>query len=470
MILTLLGCKAQLPDVGADAARLSGLDNAIVFRENAESFDAAPPSDRALSAPQAVRLALAHDPRIQAALARVRMAEADADQARLVPNPILTIDIRTPLHGNSPTAFEPTLTADLVALLSMPGKVAAADHRLRASAADALTTTLDIISEVQIAYASARSIDQEIDNAQRRDKILQHLREIAQKRLDVGDSTKLDVLTIDTQIVEASLDLADLRQQQTEQRLLLARLIGQPRAATNWELSPWQAPSTAPLPSESAWLDAALHNRPEISSRVWELLALGEDFNSAALAPFVGTTLGPHFEHDGLWRGGPTLTVPLPIFDWGQAARAKVDAQRVAAIHDLSQQQAEIIQDVRLAYASYLQSRDSLVLAQDKLLPLQRQQLEQSQRAYQNGDIDLATLLQAETGLELTLSKIVELQEKVTAARVKLERAAGGAGIAHSIEAVANEPAPTLPAAETAPATKPAASPPTSQPATGSKP
>jgi len=36
----------------------------------------------------AVRLALAHDPRIQAALANVRVAEADANQARLLPNPI----------------------------------------------------------------------------------------------------------------------------------------------------------------------------------------------------------------------------------------------------------------------------------------------------------------------------------------------------------------------------------------------
>jgi len=200
------------------------------------------------------------------------------------------------------------------------------------------------------------------------------------------------------------------------------------------------------------WVDAALANRPEIRSKAWELKALGDDLSVAGLAPFQGGDFGTHAEHDGDWRIGPTWTTPIPIFDWGQAGKAKVRALQVFTRNELAQQQLLVIQEVRLAYASYAHSRRTLGDSEEKLLPLQRQQLDQAQRAYQAGEADLATLLLAETELELTLSKILELQEKVTVAGVKLQRAAGGAGVADRIAATA--------------ATRPTTAP-TSRPTTG---
>src|SRR6185312_12595969 len=83
----LVGCHAQRPDVASEVARLTGLENAIVFRDTAEPIDKPSFASGALTPGQAVRLAVLHDPRIQASLARVRVAEADANQARLLPNP-----------------------------------------------------------------------------------------------------------------------------------------------------------------------------------------------------------------------------------------------------------------------------------------------------------------------------------------------------------------------------------------------
>ena len=73
-------------------------------------------------------------------------------------------------------------------------------------------------------------------------------------------------------------------------------------------------------------------------------------------------------------------------------------------------------------------------------MPLQRKQLDQAQIAYKAGEANLATLLLAQNDLELTLTKILELQEKVTVARVRLQRAAGGAGVADHIDAAATQP------------------------------
>ena len=434
-VLVLASCKVQRPGVEDEAARLTGIENAIVFRTDAEPLTAG--STPTLSPAEAIRLTLAHDPRIQASLAHVRIAEADANQSRLLPNPILTVDVRLPVQSGTNTAAEATLTGDLVALLQKPGQIAAADKRLRASASDALVTVLDVISEVQIAYSAARAADAQVENAERRLGILQRLRDIAQKRLAAGDAVRLDVLTLDAQLMQARLDLADLELQRTEQRLLLARLVGQPRSAADWQLSAWQSPDTEPLAAESAWIDAALANRPEIATRVWELKALGDDYAVAAFSPFVGNSIGAHAEHDQEWRIGPTLSTPLPIFDFGQASRAKVKAQQVAARHELAKQQFDVIQDVRLAYATRLHSRRALTDAHDQLLPLQTQQLEQAQLAYKAGEVDLSTLLLAQTDLQGTLSKVIDLQEKATVAQVKLQRAAGGAAIAGRLHSTA---------------------------------
>jgi outer membrane protein TolC len=90
------------------------------------------------------------------------------------------------------------------------------------------------------------------------------------------------------------------------------------------------------------------------------------------------------------------------------------------------------------------------------LLPLTRQQLEQAQIAYTAGEADLATLLLAQNDFELTLAKIVELQEKLRVARVKLQRAAGGAGIADQLAAPATQPTEATTRPVSQPATEPA--------------
>jgi outer membrane protein TolC len=124
------------------------------------------------------------------------------------------------------------------------------------------------------------------------------------------------------------------------------------------------------------------------------------------------------------------------------------------ARHELTGLQADVIQDVRLAHFMYLDTCDDLKDVREKLLPLHQQQLDLARLSYQSGESDLATLLLAETDLQMTALKIVELEEQVTVAFVKLQRAAGGAAVADGLQAATPQASP--------PATAP-----TSRPATG---
>jgi outer membrane protein TolC len=454
----LAGCQeAPRPDIEAGASRLTGIDNAIVFHDS----DASPiasvtsvPSPSAtparLAVARTVRLALENDPRIAIALDHVRAAEADAREARLLPNPILNVDFRFPEGNMGPLAVEVIPTEDVIAILQKPQQISAADNRLRQSAADALTAVLDVVQQVQETYVSAQSADQEIAGSQDRAQILARLRDLAEKRLAAGDATRLDVLTLQSQQLQLESDDADLRLERTRQRLTLTRLIGQPRGPADWELdAPEPAPALAA--GESAWIDAALANRPEILSRLWELRALGDDLKLTDLAPLLPDQIGAYAQRDPKWSVGPIIGIPVPIFDFGQEGRAKAIADRQAARHELVQQCGEVIEDVRSAYATFIASRAALRQAQDELIPVEENLRQQAELAYQSGDADLTATLNAETELRQTRAKLVELQENVTLAFVRLQRAAGGAGIAASVEsAAATEPsAATLPASST---------------------
>ncbi|MBY0397529.1 MAG: hypothetical protein K2X91_13825, partial [Thermoleophilia bacterium] len=98
------GCSTLPPppmDAGLNAAAAAGSQGAIIFRIDGGPIDEEGDPD-ALSMPEAVRLAVMTDPGIQAALARVRIALADAKQARLIPNPVLNLVVRFPEAGGKP--------------------------------------------------------------------------------------------------------------------------------------------------------------------------------------------------------------------------------------------------------------------------------------------------------------------------------------------------------------------------------
>lgn len=130
--LALGGCVSALkaPDTETRVAAATGLDNAIVFTTEAGSLDVDRSSDAMLTLAEAVRRTLRTSPAIQAALIRVRVAQAEARQARLLPNPVLSVSLRWP-EGGGRAIVEAGLAQELLAFLTRPGRVSAAEGRRR---------------------------------------------------------------------------------------------------------------------------------------------------------------------------------------------------------------------------------------------------------------------------------------------------------------------------------------------------
>jgi outer membrane protein TolC len=459
LLVTAHGCAssnsndpAQHKSVDAAAAVASDAVAAgepIVFTSTAGEVDVADASPETLTLDEAARRALRADPGLQAALARVRLAQADVDQAKLFPNPVLSVSVRFPANGKS--IIDASLAENLVAFLTRPGRVSAADNRLRASSAEAVAAALDVVAEVQQRYAAAQALDELMPVLEQRRQLLERLRSLADARRRAGEGTRFDVTTFDAQKVELAVEIAEQKLARRRERLALARLIGQPSGASEWKLSRWQ-----PLPrfagTETDWVRAALENRPELQSTHFELLALGAERRIAGLSILEGTEAGVDSERDPDWSVGPALSVPLPMFDWGQASSAAALARFVDARHRLTQARRKAVEEVRRAYETFTASQDTLDMVRAELIPLQEQRREQSEGAYKLGTTDVTGLFIAEQELQAARARLIDLQHRTSDALIELQRSVGGPGVAaHLVQA----------------STRPVTSQPSSQPTTG---
>jgi outer membrane protein, heavy metal efflux system len=445
------GCAASRPDPQAEssATRAVGLDEALVFKTEGGPLDEswgdgggetgqfAADEAMTLTLAEAVRRAVTTDPGLQAALARVRIAMADADQARLLPNPVLNFVLR---WGPGKPQVEVSLAQDLIQAFQIPRRASAADHRLHQAAADAVSVALDVAAEVQERYAGVQALDTLIPLLQERLVLLRKLTDTARARREAGEGTRTEVAILDSQRVELEVEIAAAELQRREERIRLARLIGRPSAATAWTLEAWSSPALAAEP-ESRWVDAALSSRPEVQSVAWQLAALGDDYALARLLPWQGAGAGISSQQteDGNWFTGPSVTTPIPVFDTGRARRARVTAEQIEARHNLTLAKRKVVEEVRVAYQTLAAGRANLDRIRNELIPLQQERRQVTEDVYLV-ERDVTPLILAEQDLRTAQARAIDAERQVTISLIRLQRAVGGPGVARTVGSAPSEP------------------------------
>ena len=432
----ICGCSAgpAPPDLRRLASEATGVEGAISFQVSGQPLDVTPSDPLASGLPldRAVREALRHDPRVHMAVARARAALADARQARLLPNPLLTVMVRFPDGGGADPMIEADLMADVLSVLTLQRRASAADRRMRAACAEALATVLDVLGETRTQYAAAQAAEARLAVLEARRKAAEELLTVTQGLFKAGELGVADVLG-----AEAGVD--DLEARQVEQRgaarsarLTLARLIGQPSSLADWQMDPLPETGAAPAGSEQerAWVEVALRRRPEVQAARWALLAAGDEAAVAAAESFEGLDAGASTEReDGDWVTGPALSVPLPLFDWGGARREKARMMRVEARHRLTAARRQAVEEVRRALSEVAATREALAIVRDRQVPRLRDRRQRVEALFKTGATGITPVLESEQDLQAAVSAQVDLQEKAAAAIIRLHRAAGGPGV-----------------------------------------
>jgi len=432
----------------------SGTDALIEYRTEAAPLDE-PSSNTTLQLHHAVKRGLETDPALQSALARVRIAAADSDQARLLPNPVLNFILR---WGPGKPQFEISLAQDFIEALKMPDRISAADNRFREAAANALTVALDSVAAIQIQYSDAQAASELVPLLESRLALLDKLVAVSQDRLDVGEGTKQDLVTLRARRSEIAVDFEEARLSERQTRLRLARFIGEPSSPATWTLDLLTTASSIPA-SENLWIATALDNRPELQSISWRLAALGDDLLLARASVWNGASVGVDSQRDEKWFTGPSISTPVPIFDTGKARSDRARAEIVEARHDFTLASRKAVEETRVALRTFTSSTETLVRFETDLIPLERSRLDLARDAFDSGQVDTTTLYLAEQDFRVAQIREIETRRQVARSLAQLQRAAGGPGVSASLLTSTAMTTPTLAppiTATTAPAPIPA--------------
>ena len=383
----LAGCAATRMDdniaaAHAEVAARGGPDFAWLTTDAARTqarADVARALQQPLSADDAQRIALSHDPALQALLFDRAAASAEATQSARLPNPVFAFERLA--SGGTPNQLEVTrsLTLPLLELLLLPTRAAQADaaqQRLRLQlAADVLRAAGD----ARIAWVDAVAAEQSARYAGQVRDAAEAVGELARRMEAAGNFSALQRAREESFATDAVAGLAQARRAQRRTRETLVRALGLDSTEAAALKLPGRLPDLPPtLPPPAQAQQSALDQRLDLRiararidelARAQGLSRVTGSIDALALGGERRDQTGQPREH------GLTLSVPLPLFDTGDAAHAGATARVAAALARTSalaiaaaSQLREADGDRRDAHALALQFRDRLVPLQASIV------------------------------------------------------------------------------------------------------
>ena len=402
--------------------------HALVAQDPAEATPAAPAGEVLDSL---IQTALAADPDLSAAAARVRAAAAAVPQAGARPDPMLMAGL-----VNFPVAdpgFGDFMTMKMVGVSQVfpfPGKLGlrtrAARHELAAAEAELQATRLETIRQVKDAYYEVARSDRLLQIVERNQRVLVGLMQATEASYRVGRSGQEDVLGARVEATRLGEDAAALRE---ARRAALARL--------NAILS---RPSGTPVPSPAIPAPLIRAALADSVSRIRFLSAsLGARAADSPLPPLdslqaLAIRLNPTLEaHEAMiaaqesrlalarkdalpdfdvslqfaQRTGfsdmvsATVSVPIPLQKGRKQGQAVVQAEAEvvaevaghhARVNQLRARVAELVSDLE-------RDRAQLALYAKAVLPQARAALEAATTGFQVGRTPFQTLVERQATL-----------------------------------------------------------------------
>jgi cobalt-zinc-cadmium efflux system outer membrane protein len=246
---------------------------------------------------------------------------------------------------------------------------------------------------------------------------------------EAGNIKNLDLANEQASHAEAKIELAKAQSEATRSREKLNKLIGAYGYQTNWTITlrlpdlPTAEISTSQLESR------ALQQRLDLAAARQDFIAEARSLGIArADAILQKAEVGGHYEREisGESAIGPSVNVPIPIFNQGQAASAKARAKMRQGQQRYLALAADIRSDVRAARDRMLLARQQVEYFKSTALPTRKRVTEESQLEYNAMQIGPFQLLQAKQEEVKTGADSVGALRDYWVARAELQKAVGG--------------------------------------------
>jgi len=425
------GCGAVDPQPALDAVRRDVADRAAVDvdweaeRQGNETLDKCVTRllQNEMSVDDAVAVSLLKSPQLRALYHELGVAQSDLVAAGLPENPVFSVERRF-----SGKAAEYDVTQEFMSLLLIPLRRRIAESEFESERLRLTHEILDHSAEVRAAYFRTQAAQQ-----------TQQMRRVAVSAMDAalaaaraiekaGNTTALDAAQEERGAARARLELADAELEVALERERMNVLLGLWGAQTQWRIPPRLAEIPEDEVSSAELEKQAVTERFDLASLREKLAALAQSEGLTGVTGLLPElTVGTHTEREpeGTLTVGPSLSFPVPIFNWGQAARARADYLLLQAEDRYAALAIEIRSQVRTAFTRMSLARHKVEFYRREVMPVERAILEQSQLRYNGMFLGVFQLLEARQAEIDADREYIQALSEYWLARTDLEKAVG---------------------------------------------
>lgn len=427
-LLLAAGCSAVDPQPAIDRVRTDVADRAAV----AVDWDAEEQGQEAvgravaaklsgeLTVDDAVAVSLLKNPTLRALYRELGVAQSDIVAAGLPENPTFSAERR--FRGKA-TEFD--VAQEFVSIFLIPLRRRMAESQFKGERLRVTQEVVDHAAEVRTAYFRAQASEQVAELRRTVVQAMDGSREAARALRAAGNTAELDVAVAERGANRARLDLADAELEVAEARERLNVLLGLWGEETAWRV-PHRLPDLPAADPPAGELERrAVTGRLDLASLRAEIEALAQSLGLTRITGLLpDLTLGGHSEREpeGQTSRGPSLSFPIPIFDRGQAARARAKYLLLQAGDRYAARAIEVRSDVRAAVARMATARKKAEFYRRAVLPTQAVVTDQTLLRYNGMFVGVFDLLEARQEQIDSARDYIEAVEEYWVTRTELER------------------------------------------------
>jgi cobalt-zinc-cadmium efflux system outer membrane protein len=402
------------------AARIAWNQGIELDRDAAERFRSL--LQRTLTPDDAVQIALLNNRDLQAMYSDLGVAQADLVQAGLLRNPILDAAVLFHLGPIRPDVQLGVVFSVLDALyVPLRKRVVAAqfeEAKLRVTGA-----VLDFVLDVRHAFYAHQANEQLLGLRRTIAQSLDASFDATRRLHEAGNITDLDLARDRAAMERSKLALRSAEVSVRQSRERLNTLMGLSGRDTEWTVEERLPDVPAdPLPVAEVERHAVMRSI-DLEQARQRIVATGQRLGyerATALIPSMEIGANAEKESDEPWGVGPSVAVPIPIFDQGQGRIARATAEMRRAQHEYHALAVRIRAASRALVERARGAGDRARYVRDIVLPLQARIVSEAQLQYNAMQVGIFDLLRDRQQQIETAVEYVEVLREYWVARADL--------------------------------------------------
>lgn len=349
-----------------------------------------------LTVDSAVQITLMNNRRLQAVYSQLGVAQADLVQAGLLSNPVFSGSILFPLNGGN-REFELGITQGFLEIFYIPLRKRVAGSLLDETKLIVTASVLDYEYRARTAFYKAQASSQRLEMFEQITLATELGYDLAQRLREAGNITELELHEHRDLYEQTRIELRLAEGDYVRSREGLNRIMGVFGEDIKWSIK-GRLPQISDDEMDLANIETQVIEKSldlEIARQrimtAGKMLGIREN---TALVPFLSAGAEAEYEA-GDWRVGPTLSLPIPLFDQGRAHIARSHSELRIQQENYKGLAVEIRSIAREARENIEAAQQISKHYENVILPLRERITGEAQLQYNAMQIGLFELLRA---------------------------------------------------------------------------